>query len=101
MRRDLQAATQAPGACREGAITLAVYIAIGITGAAFGQSSTPVKTIKTVPVTATEADRTGRPGGITLAVYIAIGAMPAFRQSATHYSANLCLRQHMTAQILP
>jgi hypothetical protein len=32
----------------KGAFTLAAYVAIGITGAAFGQSSTHVMTVKTV-----------------------------------------------------
>ena len=34
----------------KGLFTLGIYIAIGITGAAFGQSSDNVKTIKTDPV---------------------------------------------------
>ena len=40
----------------KGTFTLGIYIAIGITGAAFGQSSDNVKTIKTVPVPVTGSD---------------------------------------------
>ena len=40
----------------KGVFTLGIYIAIGITGAAFGQSSDNVKTIKTVPVPVTGSD---------------------------------------------
>jgi hypothetical protein len=38
------------GAAVKGGITLAIYIAIGITGAAFGQNVETVKTVKTIPI---------------------------------------------------
>jgi hypothetical protein len=40
----------------KGVFTLGIYIAIGITGAAFGQSTDHVKTIKTVPMPVTGSD---------------------------------------------
>ena len=49
----------------KGLFTLGIYIAIGITGAAFGQVPTPPKTVKTVPVTSAPVDQIGRPIAMT------------------------------------
>jgi len=49
----------------DGCYALGIYLAIGITGAAFGQSVEGFKTVKTVPVPVTSSDHAKRPVAVT------------------------------------